>query len=356
MGAEPGVAGRSRPASPPFSLRPASRDDLDFLFGVLEASLGAYVEQTFGAWRREEQRARFFERTDPATHRIVERAGEPIGCLAVRWLPGEVRLDRVLLLPAAQNQGIGSRLVAEVLAEAAAAGLPVRLRVLRANPAQRLYERLGFAVTGYTETHVLMEHARGRRRRRIAAALAGLAASTFAVAVPLIGAWARPGYSHVSQFISELGESGAPGAAWLSAAGFAPIGVLVLVFLALAGRVLPVSRWTLSGLLCLGAVGAGYLAASLAPCDPGCPATGSLSRRCTTASARSSTLVRSQACSCSVRAFEARGAGPPSHPRAPPPPSSSLWASSRCSCRPCRRSAASPSASPRARSFSGSPA
>jgi ribosomal protein S18 acetylase RimI-like enzyme len=356
MGAEPGVAGRSRPASPPFSLRPASRDDLDFLFGVLEASLGAYIEQTFGAWRQEEQRARFFERTDPATHRIVERAGEPIGCLAVRWLPGEVRLDRVLLLPAAQNQGIGSRLVAEVLAEAAAAGLPVRLRVLRANPAQRLYERLGFAVTGYTETHVLMEHARGRRRRRIAAALAGLAASTFAVAVPLIGAWARPGYSHVSQFISELGESGAPGAAWVSAAGFAPIGGLVLVFLALAGRVLPVSRWTLSGLLCLGAVGAGYLAASLAPCDPGCPATGSLSQAVHNSFGALEYVGAIAGLLLLGASFRVSRGWSSSHPRASPPPSSSLWASSRCSCRPCRRSAASPSASPRARSFSGSPA
>lgn len=37
-------------------------------------------------------------------------------------------------------------------------GLSVRLRVLKANPrAAALYERLGFAVTGETDTHVLME-------------------------------------------------------------------------------------------------------------------------------------------------------------------------------------------------------
>jgi hypothetical protein len=33
----------------------------------------------------------------------------------------------------------------------------VRLRVLRVNPAERLYWRLGFEVVGETESHLLME-------------------------------------------------------------------------------------------------------------------------------------------------------------------------------------------------------
>ncbi len=140
-------------------LRVAANEDLEFLFSLLRASLGPYVEQTYGPWKDEEQRTRFFASTDPATHRIVELDGRPVGCLAVRWLPDEVRLDRIFLLPAHQNRGIGTHLVREVVAKARAAGLPVRLRVFRVNPARRLYERLGFAATGETETHVLMEHA-----------------------------------------------------------------------------------------------------------------------------------------------------------------------------------------------------
>jgi ribosomal protein S18 acetylase RimI-like enzyme len=34
--------------------------------------------------------------------------------------------------------------------------MPVRLRVLRTNPARELYERLGFRIYGTTETHHLM--------------------------------------------------------------------------------------------------------------------------------------------------------------------------------------------------------
>ncbi|MCI0636496.1 MAG: GNAT family N-acetyltransferase [Actinobacteria bacterium] len=141
------------------ALRVAANEDLEFLFALLRASLGPYVEQTFGPWDDEDQRARFFASTDPATHRVIELDGRPVGCLAVRWLADEVRLDRIFLLPAHQSRGIGTHLVREVVAQACAAGLPVRLRVFRVNPARRLYERLGFATTGETETHVLMEHA-----------------------------------------------------------------------------------------------------------------------------------------------------------------------------------------------------
>jgi hypothetical protein len=52
----------------------------------------------------------------------------------------------------------------------------------------------------------------------------------------------------VSQVISELGASGAPHGALVSAAGFAPVGVLGLAFLGLARPFLPPSRWTTPGL------------------------------------------------------------------------------------------------------------
>ncbi len=36
------------------------------------------------------------------------------------------------------------------------AGLPIRLQVLRVNPAQSLYRRLGFEEVGVTTSHILM--------------------------------------------------------------------------------------------------------------------------------------------------------------------------------------------------------
>jgi GNAT superfamily N-acetyltransferase len=139
------------------ALRDGRADDLEFLFALFKVSLGPYVEQTYGPWQEDAQRQRFFQLTNPAAHQIVECGGEPIGCLNVERSTDALELHRVFLLPAFQRRGIGSRLVRRLLAEAESAGLPVRLRVLRVNPAQRLYARLGFAVIGQTETHVLME-------------------------------------------------------------------------------------------------------------------------------------------------------------------------------------------------------
>jgi GNAT superfamily N-acetyltransferase len=143
------------------TVRPAKQEDREFLFMLLKAALRSYIEQTYGPWDESEQRARFLESTKPEAHQIVEAGGQPIGCLNVKWLPGVVKLNRVFLLPAFQGRGIGSRLVRQVLSEAKLAHLPVRLRVFKVNPAKRLWQRLGFVVTGETDTHFLMEHAAG---------------------------------------------------------------------------------------------------------------------------------------------------------------------------------------------------
>jgi hypothetical protein len=79
-----------------------------------------------------------------------------------------------------------------------------------------------------------------------------------------------PGYSHASQFISELGASGARhawAARWL---GFLPAGLLLLGFCALALAVLPRSAAVVLGLLGLAIYAAGYVVAAQFPCDPGC--------------------------------------------------------------------------------------
>lgn len=141
------------------TLRVAQAEDLEFLFSLLKVAFGPYVEQTYGAWHEAEQHARFISGTRPETHQVVELAGQPVGCLAVEWLPDHVELNRVFPLPGFQGRGIGTQLVRQVLAQAQAARLPVRLRVFKVNPAQRLWQRLGFAVVGETEAHWLMEHA-----------------------------------------------------------------------------------------------------------------------------------------------------------------------------------------------------
>jgi ribosomal protein S18 acetylase RimI-like enzyme len=70
----------------------------------------------------------------------------------------ELFLGSIELAPEAQRTGIGSSIIRSVLREASQRRVPVRLQVFRQNPARRLYQRLGFHVTGETPTHVEMVH------------------------------------------------------------------------------------------------------------------------------------------------------------------------------------------------------
>jgi ribosomal protein S18 acetylase RimI-like enzyme len=79
-----------------------------------------------------------------------------VGVLQVKRTEAEVVLQNIRIAPAWQRRGLGTAIIQDILGEARYDGLPVALRVLKVNPARRLYERLGFAVTGETPTHYKM--------------------------------------------------------------------------------------------------------------------------------------------------------------------------------------------------------
>ncbi len=90
------------------------------------------------------------------------------------------------------------------------------------------------------------------------------------VLMTVAGAAAWPGYSHVSQYISELGATGAPHGRLVSLGGFLPIGVLLTTFAVLAALIPP--RGVLKTVGCIGLFlfALGYLGAAVFPCDFGC--------------------------------------------------------------------------------------
>jgi RimJ/RimL family protein N-acetyltransferase len=138
------------------SLRPATDEDFYFLWRLHCATLRPYVEQTWG-WDEHWQAEYFRDRFDPTTLEIVEGDGAPIGCIAVERGHDRIFLGVIEIAPYYQNRGIGAKLIRALLDEATGRGVPVELQVIKANqPARRLYERLGFAEIGETETHYLM--------------------------------------------------------------------------------------------------------------------------------------------------------------------------------------------------------
>ena len=80
-----------------------------------------------------------------ARFEIVEHDGAPIGRIVTARTPDAVLIVDIALIAAFRRRGIGASLVNDVLDDARAAGLPVRLTVSANNaPALRFYLRLGF--------------------------------------------------------------------------------------------------------------------------------------------------------------------------------------------------------------------
>lgn len=86
----------------------------------------------------------------------------------------------------------------------------------------------------------------------------------------IAGGAAWPGYSHVRDFISELGATGAPHARLVNFAGFLPVGILMTMFTVLAAFVAPRGALQIAGFACLTLFTATYAVIAFFPCDLGC--------------------------------------------------------------------------------------
>ena len=92
-----------------------------------------------------------------ADDRIIMLANQPIGRIVVDRGEVAITLVDIALLAERRNAGTGTALVRGLQTEAAAAGKPVRLQVLKSSRAVRLYERLGFSIIGDSGIHLAME-------------------------------------------------------------------------------------------------------------------------------------------------------------------------------------------------------
>ena len=139
-----------------FHLRDATTADYDFLFRLNEVTMRDYVVRTFGEWDDAFQARRFRERFDPSKIRVVMVAGRDVGVVEVEATGPEIVLANIRIMADCQGRGLGTTIVTGLLAEARRTGRALRLRVLKVNPARRLYERLGFRVVDETPTAYIM--------------------------------------------------------------------------------------------------------------------------------------------------------------------------------------------------------
>jgi ribosomal protein S18 acetylase RimI-like enzyme len=150
------------------TLRSIRAGDMPFLY---EVYAGTRLHELAPLGWSAEQQAAFLHQQFDAQHRyyqanyagadfqVILLGGRPIGRLyVVRW-DDEFRIIDIALLPEYRNAGIGSRLLDDLLNEAAQAGKPVCIHVEKVNPALRLYQRLGFSIVEDRGVYWFMERA-----------------------------------------------------------------------------------------------------------------------------------------------------------------------------------------------------
>jgi ribosomal protein S18 acetylase RimI-like enzyme len=135
--------------------RQAYDRDADFLYALHVATMKEYVDRTWG-WDDGFQEAIFRKNHNPAEMQIITCDGQDIGMISVEEGGEEVFLRTIAIHPTYQRQGLGTSIIQQIIADAAHQMKSTSLRVLKVNPAKRLYERLGFSIIEETPTHYMM--------------------------------------------------------------------------------------------------------------------------------------------------------------------------------------------------------
>lgn len=147
-------------------LRQATEDDLAFLLALRKQTMGPHLRQAGLPDDDAALLARLRLHWEAA--QVILLDGQPAGLFKAFREPDHWYVQQVQVAPAWQGRGVGARVLGALLETADQQGLPVRLSVLHANPARRLYERLGFRVVQTIGSEYLMQRDPPQRRGQAA--------------------------------------------------------------------------------------------------------------------------------------------------------------------------------------------
>ncbi len=148
------------------TLRPVTDADKDFLFDVYASTrrdeVGAWgwdlaQQDAFLKLQFTAQFRSYEMQYTHASHDIIFLNEEAVGRLLVARSENEIHLVDISLLAEKRGKGLGTVLLDQLIEEGKASNRPVRLEVLKDNPAARLYERAGFRVTSENGLYLQME-------------------------------------------------------------------------------------------------------------------------------------------------------------------------------------------------------
>lgn len=132
------------PATPPITLAPASPSDFDALAALRQEAMRESLAR-LGLFDPARSTARLRAGFVPDRTRLIRVAGELAG-FVIAGVEGDAwRIAHLYVRPAFQSKGLGSAVLAGIVAEARSRGQPVLVTALRDSRANDFYASHGFA-------------------------------------------------------------------------------------------------------------------------------------------------------------------------------------------------------------------
>ena len=138
-----------------FTLRRARQSDYEFAKKLYVDSMKGLLSR-LGTWNEQEILSKFDRYFEPDEARIISVHDVDAGWLQVSETKHAINLDQIYIAEGFRRQGIGSRLIGDLLATAETKKKPILLSLVCNNPALGLYQRLGFRTVGQDDNRLHM--------------------------------------------------------------------------------------------------------------------------------------------------------------------------------------------------------
>lgn len=139
--------------------RLAQPEDRDAIWALYQTAMRPHIEAIWG-WDEQWQIADFDQAFSAAASYVVEVGGEFAGYFQLDLSAELIYLRMLVLQPGFQSQGMGARLLADVVHMSQQSRRRLSLRVFRVNgAARRFYEREGWTVESEDDAFFVMAHA-----------------------------------------------------------------------------------------------------------------------------------------------------------------------------------------------------
>lgn len=137
------------------AFRPARSQDFDYCRRIYFGEMGWIIRELH--LDELAQAESFQKQWDQTQVRIITLQGADIGWLQSFTQDDELFIAQVFVERPHQRRGIGTEVMKSLMNEAEQLNQTIRLNVVKINPAIRLYERLGFRISGEDDRKFYMK-------------------------------------------------------------------------------------------------------------------------------------------------------------------------------------------------------